>query len=174
MKDSLKSMALVVWLFTDWICFFHLCGSQQASHKCRKAGTLVDSMAILNVFTPTQEECDKIQSGTVDTIPRELKLRILNEIPEVVRISVDMRQCVALLRGDRYVGTQQAKGQDYQFIIVQPATQLWRFTLSNLVGQMSEYMTHQFGLHVHFADLAIELPDSEPVMIQYTLLDLMT
>ena len=26
---------------------------------------------------------------------------------------------------------------------------------------------------IHFADLAIELPDSEPVMIQYNLLDLM-
>ena len=130
-------------------------------------------MAIVNVFTPTQEECGKIQSGTVDTIPRELKLRILNEIPEVVRISVDMRQRVALLRGDRYVYSQQAKGQDFQFVIIQPATQLWRFTLSNVFGQMSEYMTHQFGLHVHFADLAIELPDSEPVMSQYNLLDLM-
>ena len=103
-------------------CFFHLCGSQPAFHKCRKAETLVDSMSIVNVFTPTQEECDKIQSGTVDTIPRELKLRILNEIPEVVRISVDMRESVAMLRGDRYVGSQQAKGQDFQFVIVQPAT----------------------------------------------------
>ena len=34
-------------------------------------------------------------------------------------------------------------------------------------------MTHQFGLHVHFPDLSIELPNSEHVMIQYTLLDLM-
>ena len=109
----------------------------------------------------------------MDTISRELKLRILNEMPEVVRISVDMRQCVALLRSDCYVGTQQVKEQDCQFIIVQPATQLWRFTLSNLFDQMSEYMTHQFGLHVHFSDLASELPDLEHVMIQNTLLDLM-
>ena len=101
-------------------------------------------MAIVNVFTPTQEECDKIQSGTVDTIPNELKLRILNEIPEVVRISVDMRQCVALLRGDRYVGSQQAKGQDFKFVTIQPATQLWRFTLSNWFGQMSEFSQHTY------------------------------
>ena len=117
---------------------------------CRKVGTLVDSMATVNVFTPTQEECDKVQSGTVDTIPRGLKLRILNEIPEIVRIRVDLRHCVALLRGARYAGSQKAKGQDFQFIIVQPATQLWRFGIANLLSQMSEYMTHQFGLHVHF------------------------
>ena len=87
--------------------------------------------------------------------------------------SVSTCECAALLRGDRYVGSQQAKGQDFQFVIIQPAAQLWRFTLSNAFGQMSEYMTHQFGRHVHFADLAIELPGSEPVMIQYNLLDLM-
>ena len=127
-------------------------------------------MAIVNVFTPTQEEYDKIQSGTVDTIPRELKLRILNEIPEIVRSSVGLRQCVALLRGDRYVGSQQAKGQDFLFIIVQPAIQLWRFGISNLLGQISE---HQFGLQVHFPDLSIKLPNSEHVMIQYNLLDLL-
>ena len=115
-------------------------GLVQPSPDCRKVGTLVDSMAIVNVFTPTQEECDKIQSGTVDTIPREVKLRILNEIPEIVRINVDMRQCVALLRGDHYVGSQQAKGQDFLFIIVQPATQLWGFGISNLLGQISEYL----------------------------------
>ena len=50
---------------------------------------------------------------------------------------------------------------------------MWRFTISNLLGQLSEYMTHQFGLNVHFPDLAIELPNSEHVMIQYNLLDLM-
>ena len=109
----------------------------------------------------------------MDTIPRELKLRILNEKSEIVRISVDMRQRVALLRSDRYVGSQQAKGQDFLFIIVQPATQLWRFGISNLLGQMSEYLTHQFGLQVHFPDLSIELPNSEHVMIQYNLLDLL-
>ena len=129
-------------------------------------------MSTVNVFTPTQEECDKIQSGTVDTIPRELKLRILNEIPEIVRISVDLRYCVALLRGDRYVGSQQAKGQDFHFVIVQPATQLWRFKISNMLGQLSEYK-HEFALYVHFPDLAIERQNSEHVMIQYTLLDLM-
>ena len=112
----------------------------RAQTVCRKVGTLVNSMATVNVFTPTQEEYDKIQSGTVDTIPRELKLRILNETPEIVRIRVDLRQCVALLRGDRYVGSQQAKGQDFQFIVVQPATQLWRFGISHLLGQMSEYI----------------------------------
>ena len=97
-----------------FICVAH--SKHLKSSDClQKIGTLVDSMATVNVFNPTQEECDKIQSGTVDTIPRELKLRILNEIPEIVRIRVDLRQCVALLRGDRYVGSQQAKGQDFQF-----------------------------------------------------------
>lgn len=88
------------------------------------------------------------------------KISMLNELPEILRIRVDVR-------------SQFSKEHDFVYIIVQPFIQCWRFGIASTVGQRFLNTWHKgYGLLVHFPDLCLELLNSESVIIQYNLLDL--
>ena len=50
----------------------------------------------------TSEEHRQVTGGTVDSIHREVKQRVFLQIPEVLRIRIDVRNLVRMVRGEQY------------------------------------------------------------------------
>ena len=53
----------------------------------------------------TSDEHRQVSGGMVDSIHREVKQRFFLQIPEMMRIRVDVRHLVGQIRGEQYVQT---------------------------------------------------------------------
>lgn len=126
-------------------------------------------MPVTSRFVPTADEHAKIASGHADEVPRSRKERILFEISEVMRFRIDLRQRLSLLRGDLFVRQKLAQGDDLMFVVVLPGLQLWRYQVSNVLGQVSEYLIQKYGTFTHFSDLCLEVTSGESILLQYSL-----
>ena len=92
-----------------------------------------------------------------------------------MRLKLDLKQLVAVIRGDQYTRMMSAKGEDFIYVICHQSIQLWRYQLIHVFEKWGGYLNVHFGLdlnHNH-TDVSIELVSNEPVMIQYTLLDVL-
>ena len=60
-------------------------------------------MPIFPTPVGTREELEHINRGTVDAVHRDVKQRFFTQVPEVLRIRVDVKHLVGLIRGEQYM-----------------------------------------------------------------------
>ena len=65
------------------------------------------------LFAPRSEELPRIQNGTVTLIPVEDKQRVLDLLQEVLRFRINLGYRISRLRGDAYLRTRKALGEDF-------------------------------------------------------------
>ena len=73
----------------------------------------------------TSDEHRQVTGGTVDSIHREVKQRFFLQIPEVLRIRIEVRYLVGLVRGEQYVRLQSMRGEDFAFVLVRTCLSLY-------------------------------------------------
>ena len=75
-------------------------------------------MSLFPTPVGTSDEHRQVSGGTVDSIHREVKQRFFLQIPEVLRIRIEVRHLVGLVRGEQYVRLQAMRGEDFAFVLV--------------------------------------------------------
>ena len=76
------------------------------------------------LFAPRPEELPRIRNGTVTLIPLEDKQRVLDLLQEVLRFRIDLGYLTSHLRGDAYLRTRRAWGEDFCYVSTQPTEHL--------------------------------------------------
>ena len=122
-------------------------------------------------FIPSGKDCQMVSDGRVDELSRSDKERVLFDVPEVLRFRIDLHQCLALLKGDHYTKLRQLQGDDMLFTVVCSGKMLWKYQVSNILGQLSDFLLQKHSLHVHFHDLCLEVVSGESMPLQYSFLD---
>ena len=82
------------------------------------------------LFAPRPEELPIIRNGTVTLIPVEEKQRVLDLLQEVLRFRIELGCLISLLRGDAYLRTRKALGEDFCYVSTQPTEHLANVCLS--------------------------------------------
>ena len=72
------------------------------------------------LFAPRPEELPRIRNGTVTLLPDEDKQRVLDLLQEVIRFRIEVGYLVSLLRGDAYLRTKRALGEDFIYVSTTP------------------------------------------------------
>ena len=129
-----------------------------------------------NLFsTPvgTSDEHRQVKGGTVDSIHREVKQRFFLQIPEVLRIRVNVRDLVGLIRGEQYVRLQTMRGEDFAFVIVRTCLSLYSIRVLNVFDTLTYFLKSKFAIDILAGDLTFDLPRNAPVSVAYTLLDVL-
>ena len=129
------------------------------------------NMPMPSRFIPNADDCQMVSEGRADELSRSDKQRILFDIPEALRFRIDLRQCLALLKGDLYTRQRQSQGDDMLFTLVFPGKQLWKYQVSNILGLLSDFLVQKHSLYVHFHDLCLEVASGESILLQYSFLD---
>ena len=106
------------------------------------------NMPMPSRFIPNANDCQMVSEGRADELSRSDKQRILFDIPEALRFRIDLRQCLALLKGDLYTRQRQSQGDDMLFTLVFPGKQLWKYPVSNILGLLSDFLVQ--STHVTF------------------------
>ena len=143
----------------------------------RTAGTisiarLMESAALSEeeLFMPRPEEIPRIGNGTVTLIPVEDKQRVLDLLQEVLRFRIDLGYLVSHLRGDAYLRTRKALGEDFCYVSTQPTEHLSNVPVVFLLQKLAKFLEVRHGLDVMPADLHFEITGGEQIPNGYTLL----
>ena len=124
-----------------------------------------------NLFpTPvgTSDEHRQVKGGTVDSIHRDVKQRFFLQIPEVLRIRVNVRDLVGMIRGEQYVRLQTMRGEDFAFVIVRTCLGLYSIRVMNVFDTLTYFLKAKFAIDILAGDSR-----SAPVSVAYTLLDVL-
>ena len=94
-------------------------------------------------FAPRSEELPRIQNGTVTLIPVEDKQRVLDLLQEVLRFRIDLNlgYLISHLRGEAYLRTRKALGEDFCYVSTQPTEHLSNVPVAIRSGTMFLCMT---------------------------------
>ena len=148
-----------------------------------KAGRIVTSSLLatlcsvkMSLFpTPvgTSDEHRQVSGGTVDSIHREVKQRFFLQIPEVLRIRIEVRYLVGLVRGEQYVRLQSMRGEDFAFVLVRTCLSLYSIRAMAIFDTLTYFLKAKFAIDVSPGDLTFDLPRNAPVSVAYTLLDVL-
>ena len=111
-------------------------------------------------------------NSAVDSIHREVKQRFFLQIPEVLRIRIDVRHLVGQIRGEQYVRLQTMR-EDFAFVLVRTCLSLYSIRVLTVFGTMMYYLKAKFAFDVCPGDLTFDLPRNAPVSASYTLLDVL-
>ena len=82
-------------------------------------------MSLFPTPVGTSDEHRQVIGGTVDSIHREVKQRFFLQIPEVLRIRIEVRHLVGLVRGEQYVRLQSMRGEDFAYVLVRTCLSLY-------------------------------------------------
>ncbi len=123
------------------------------------------------LFAPRSEEVPMIRNGTVNLIPFEEKQRVLDLLQEVLRFRIDLSYLVSLLRGEAYLRTKKALGEDFCYVLAQPTEQLAYVPVIFVLQKLANFLVTRHGLEVRSGDLHLEITGGEQIPNGYTLLD---
>ncbi len=77
---------------------------------------------MVSIFTAsiaTREEPEHIHRGAVDGIHRDVKQRFFSQVPEVLRLRIDVKHLVGLIRGNmQHIRLQTMRGEDFTYVVV--------------------------------------------------------
>ena len=124
------------------------------------------------LFAPRSEEIPRIQNGTVTLLPVEDKQRVLDLLQEVLRFRIDLGYLISHLRGDAYLRTRKALGEDFCYVSTQPTEHLSNVPVAFLLQKLAKFLEVRHGLDVRPADLHLEITGGEQIPNGYTLLEL--
>ena len=131
-------------------------------------------MSIFPAPVGNSAEHKQVKGGTVDSIHREIKQRFFLQIPEVLRIRVDVRHLVGQIRGEQYVRLQTMRGEDFAFVIVRSCLSLYSIRVLAVFDTLMYYLKAKLAIDVCAADLTFDLPRNAPVSASYTLSDVLS
>ena len=95
------------------------------------------------------------------------------QIPEVLRIRVDVRHLVGQIRGEQYVRLQTMRGEDFKYVLVRSCLHLHSIRVLSVFDTLTYYLKAKFAIDVCAADLTFDLPRNALVSASYTLLDIL-
>ena len=124
------------------------------------------------LFAPRSEELPRIRNGTVTLIPVEDKQRVLDLLQEVLRFRIELGCLISLLRGDAYLRTRKALGEDFCYVSTQPTERLSNVPVAFVLQKLATFLGIRHGLDVRPGDLHFEISGGEQIPNGYTLLDL--
>ena len=110
---------------------FHACGSQllnfeMPGSKRVLTGSFIERRMHDNDLTEDQlfgyreDELPHIQAGTVMLIPEVEKERVLDLLQKTLRFRIELGALVSGVRGDPYLRSMSARGDDFLYVSVQP------------------------------------------------------
>ena len=97
----------------------------------------------------SEDEIRHVNEGTCDQISRAQQERILALLP-TMRFRVDLRPFLTLVREDLFVRMATLRGEDFCYILLIPACNLWKYQVCNIMGEMAEMISKGFGIYVQF------------------------
>ena len=115
-------------------------------------------MALFPTPVGNSEEHKQIAGGTVDSIHRDIKQRFFPQIPEVLRIRVEVRHLVGQIRGEQYVRLQTMRGEDFTYVLVRSCLHLYSIWVRSVFDTLTYYLKAKFAIDVCAADLSFDLP----------------
>ena len=130
-------------------------------------------MSLFPVPVGNCEEHEQVRGGTVDSIHREIKQRFFLQIPEVLRIRIDVRHLVGQIRGEQFVRLQTMRVEDFAFVLVRTCSSLYSIHVLTIFDTLMYYLKAKFAIDVSAGDLTFDLPRNAPVSASYTLLDVL-
>ena len=99
----------------------------------------------------------------MDSIHREVKQRFFLQIPEVLRIRIEVRYLVGLVRGEQYVRLQSMRGEDFAFVLVRTCLSLYSIRVMDIFDTLTYYLKAKFSIDGSPGDLTFDLPRNAPV-----------
>ena len=130
-------------------------------------------MSIFPTPVGTSDEHRQVSGGTVDSIHQEVKQRFFLQIPEVLRIRIDVRHLVRQIRGEQYVRLQTMRGEDFAFVLVGTCLSLYSIRALAVFDTLMYYLKAKFAIDISPGDLTFDLPRNALVSVSYTLLDVL-
>ena len=121
----------------------------------------------------TSDEHRQVAGGTVDSIHREVKQRFFLQIPEVLRIRIDVRNLVRMVRGEQYLRLQIMRGEDFAYVLVRTCLSLHSIRAMTIMDTLTYYLKSKFAIDIMAGDLTFDLPRNAPVSVAYSLLDVL-
>ena len=112
-----------------------------------------------------------VGTSDLDSIHGEVKQRFFLQIPEVLRIRIDVRHLVGQIRSEQYVRLQTMRGEDFAFVLVR--TCLYSIRALAVFDTLMYYLKAKFAVDISPGDLTFDLPRNAPVSVSYTLLDVL-
>ena len=106
----------------------------------------------------TSEEHRQVTGGTVDSIHREVKQRFFLQIPEVLRIRIDVRNLVRMVRGEQYLRLQIMRGEDFAYVLVRTCLSLHSIRAMTIMDTLTYYLKSKFAIDIMAGDLTFDLP----------------
>ena len=162
---------------------FHACGSQFLSFEMPGSERVLTDSFIARrthdtdltedqLFGYREDELPHIQAGTVMLIPEVEKERVLDLLQETLRLRIELGALVSGVRGDPYVRSMSARGDDFLYVSVQPVQHLSTSPVAFLLQRLSKPLESKYSLDIPPAELRLEITGGERIPNGYTLLDL--
>ena len=89
------------------------------------------------LFGYREDELPHIQAGTVMLIPEVEKERVLDLLQETLRFRIELGSLVSGIRGDPYLRSMSARGDDFFYVSVQPVQHLSTSPIAFLLQRLS-------------------------------------
>ena len=162
---------------------FHSCGSQFLNFEMPGSKRVLTDSFIARrmhdndltedqLFGYREDELPHIQAGTVMLIPEVEKERVLDLLQETLRLRIELGALVSGVRGDPYVRSMSARGDDFLYVSVQPVQHLSTSPVAFLLQRLSKHLESKYSLDIPPAELRLEITGGERIPNGYTLLDL--
>ena len=164
-------------------CFFHACGSQLLGIEMPGSERVFSDSFIARrmhdtdltedqLFGYREDELPHIQAGAVMLIPAIEKERVLDLLQETLRFRIELGSLVSGIRGDPYVRSMSARGEDFLYVSVQPVQHLSTSPVAYLLQRLSKYLESKYAIDIPPAELHFEITGGERIPNGNTLLDL--
>ena len=162
---------------------FHACGSQLLSFEMPGSKRVLTDSFIARrmhdndlteeqLFAYREDELPHIQAGTVMLIPEVEKERVLDLLQETLRLRIELGSLVSMVRGDPYLRSMSARGDDFLYVSVQPVQHLSTAPIAFLLQRLSKHLESKYSIDIPPAELRFEITGGERIPNGYTLLDL--
>ena len=117
----------------------------------------------INCLVYREDELPHIQAGTVMLIPAVEKERVLDLLQETLRFRIELGSLVSGIRGDPYVRSMSARGEDFLYVSVQPVQHLSTSPVAYLLQRLSKYLESKYAIDIPPAELHFEITGGERI-----------
>ena len=105
-------------------------------------------------------------------IPEVEKERVLDLLQETLRFRIELGALVSEVRGDPYLRSMSARGDDFLYVSVHPVQHLSTSPIAFLLQRLSKHLESKYSIDIPPAELQLEITGGERIPNGYTLLDL--
>ena len=152
---------------------FHACGSQLLDFEMPGSKRVLTDSFIARrmhdndltedqLFGYREDELPHIQAGTVMLIPGVEKERVLDLLQETLRFRIELGSLVSGIRGDPYLRSMSARGEDFLYVSVQPVQHLSTSPIAFLLQRLSKHLESKYSIDIPPAELRFEITWRRP------------